>query len=137
MRNNITSGKTLVAGKPAPGIALHGYDAVAYFDGGQPSIGDAQYAVVHGDATYRFASQTHLDRFNANPARYVPQFGGFCAFGVSVGLKLDGDPMMWRVVDDKLYVLLSADIQQEWQKDVPGNNDKAQTNWVELADQAP
>jgi YHS domain-containing protein len=134
---NVTSGKVLVAGKPAPGIALHGYDAVAYFDGGKPAVGNAQIATVHDDATYRFSSKANLDAFAANPVHYVPQFGGFCAFGASVGAKFDGDPMVWKIVDDKLYVNLSPDIQQEWFKDIPGNIKKADKNWLTLADQVP
>ena len=135
MRTNITSGKVLVDGKPAPGIALHGYDAVAYFSAGHPTLGNAQTALVHDDATYRFSSKANLDEFKANPARYVPQFGGFCAFGASVGAKFDGDPRLWRVVDEKLYFNLSSDIQQEWFKDIPGNIKKAETHWRTLADQ--
>jgi hypothetical protein len=135
MTTNVTSGKVLVEGKPAPGIALHGYDAVAYFKGGHPTVGDARIAMVHGDATYRFSSKANHEAFAANPGHYVPQFGGFCAFGASVGAKFDGDPMVWRIVNDKLYVNLSPDIQTEWFKDIPGNITKAETNWVTLADQ--
>lgn len=137
LRTNITSGKVLIDGKPAPGIALHGYDAVAYFDAGKPTLGNAQFATTHDHATYRFSSKANLDAFKVNAGRYVPQFGGYCAFGVSVGAKFDGDPLVWRIVDDKLYVNLSADIQQEWFKDIPGNIHKAETKWQTLAEQAP
>ncbi len=136
MINNTTSGKVLVDGKPAPGIALHGYDAVAYFKDGQATPGDAQWAVVHGDATYRFASPAHLAAFTGNPAAYVPQYSGFCAFGVSVGAKFDGDPLLWRIVDGKLYLNLSSDIQKAWLSDIPGNIGKANANWPAMADQA-
>jgi YHS domain-containing protein len=135
MSTNITSGKVLVDGKPAPGIALHGYDPVAYFTVGAPAMGDAETAVVHGDATYRFASPANRDAFKANPARYLAQYGGFCAFGVSVGAKFDGDPTVWRIVDDKLYLNLSKGIQQEWFKNIPANIEKAQTNWRTLSEQ--
>jgi YHS domain-containing protein len=137
MKTNITSGKSLVDGKPAPGVALHGYDAVAYFNASQPTIGDAEIATVHDDATYRFASKANLQAFNADPNRYMPQFGGFCAFGASVGAKFDGDPLVWRIDHDKLYLNLSTGIQQEWLKDVPGNIKKAETNWGALAEKAP
>jgi hypothetical protein len=136
MKTNVTSGKTLVGGKPAPGLALHGYDAVAYFDGGKPMLGDAEIAVVHDDATYRFSSNANLDKFIANPAHYMPQFGGFCAFGASVGAKFDGDPQVWRIVDAKLYLNLSKGIQDEWVKDIPGNIAKANKNWPGLTLQA-
>jgi len=136
MKTNITSGKALVDGKPAPGVALHGYDAVAYFDGGTPKIGDAEIALVHDDATYRFSSKANLEKFAAKPADYMPQFGGFCAFGASVGAKFDGDPQIWRIVDGKLYLNLSKGIQQEWVKDIPGNIGKANANWPALSTQA-
>lgn len=137
MRTNVSSGKVLVDGKPAPGLALHGYDATAYFNGGAPMLGEEQFSAVHDGATYRFASKANLDAFNANPARYTPQFGGFCAFGASVNAKFDGDPKVWRIVDDKLYLNLSPGIQQEWFKDIPGNIVKATKNWITLADKAP
>jgi len=136
MKTNISSGNALVGGKPAPGIALHGYDAVAYFDGGAPKLGDAEIALVHDDATYRFSSKANLDKFAAKPAGYVPQFGGFCAFGASVGAKFDGDPQIWRIVDGRLYLNLSKGIQQEWVKDIPGNVVKANANWPALSVQA-
>jgi hypothetical protein len=136
MTTNITSGKALVGGKPAPGIALHGYDAVAYFDGGKPVLGDAEIALVHGDATYRFSSKAHLDKFVAKPESFMPQFGGFCAFGASVGAKFDGDPQIWCIVDGRLYLNLSEGIQKEWVKDIPGNVAKANANWPALSTQA-
>ena len=119
-----------------PPASLHGYDAVAYFDGGAPKLGDAEIALVHDDATYRFSSKANLDKFVAKPADYVPQFGGFCAFGASVGAKFDGDPQILRIVDGRLYLNLSKGIQQEWVKDIPGNVVKANANWPALSAQA-
>lgn len=137
MTTNITTGKVLVAGKPAPGLAIHGYDAVAFFTQGKPTVGDATHSVVHLDGTYRLASKANLEAFKANPARHAPQYGGFCAFGVSVGAKFDGDPTKWRIVNDKLYLNLDTAIQQEWTKDIPGNIAKAEKNWRTLVDTAP
>ncbi len=62
--------------------------------------------MFHKEATYRFASQAHLDAFKADPAKYEPAYGGYCAYGVSVGAKFDGDPRLWKIVDDKLYLNL-------------------------------
>jgi hypothetical protein len=92
---------------------------------------------VHDGATYRLSSQKHLDAFRAAPPRFLPQFGGYCAYGVSVGAKFDGDPNLWHVVDGKLYLNLSPDIQQAWLKDIPGNIDKAVIQWTTLEDKAP
>jgi YHS domain-containing protein len=134
---NTSTGAVLVAGKPAPGLAVHGFDVVAYFTKANPVQGDARFAVVHKEATYRFASQANLDAFKANPAKYEPAYGGYCAFGVSVGAKFDGDPRYWRIVDGRLYLNLDKDIQQSWLKDVPGAIKKAEANWPKLRDKLP
>ncbi len=134
---NTSLGAVLVAGKPAPGLAAHGFDVVAYFKVSKPVQGDAKFAITHNDATYRFASEANLKAFKANPAKYEPAFGGYCAYGVSVGAKFDGDPRYWKIVDGKLYLNLNADIQQAWLKDIPGAIKKARSNWPKLADKLP
>ena len=130
---NISTGLTL----KGPGLAAHGYDVVAYFTTGQPTLGRADFSTVYSNATYRFASQEHLEAFQKEPAKYVPQFGGFCAFGVSVGAKFDGDPSLWRIVDGKLYLNLNREIQKKWQEDIPGNIKKAEGNWQRIAGKTP
>ncbi|MBU1210509.1 MAG: YHS domain-containing protein [Alphaproteobacteria bacterium] len=134
---NTATGAVLVAGKPAPGLAVHGFDVVAFFTDSRPVQGDAKFAYAHKDATYRFASEANLAAFKANPAKYEPAYGGYCAYGVSVGAKFDGDPRYWKIVDGKLYLNLDAGIQQAWLKDVPGAIRKAEVNWPKLADKLP
>ncbi|MEC9367542.1 MAG: YHS domain-containing (seleno)protein [Pseudomonadota bacterium] len=134
---NTAPGQVLVNGKPAPGLAVHGYDVVAYHTEHKPVQGDAGFAAVHGGATYRFASQGNLDAFTANPAKFAPAYGGYCAYGVAVGAKFDGDPRFWKIVDGKLYLNLSQDIQQAWNKDISGNIRKAEGNWPKLATKSP
>jgi YHS domain-containing protein len=134
---NTATGAVLVAGKPAPGLAVHGFDVVAYFTEGTPAQGDANFAVVHDDATYRFASQANLDAFRADPDKYAPVYGGYCAYGVSVGAKFDGDHRYWKIVDGRLYLNLDAVIQQAWLKDVPGAIKKADANWPGLVSKLP
>lgn len=75
--------------------------------------------------------------FSAAPARYLPAYGGFCAYDVAVGKKLDVDPEAWRVVDGRLYSNLNKKVQKTWLEDVPGNIAKADTNWPEIKDRAP
>jgi YHS domain-containing protein len=130
---NTTHGLTL----EGPGLALRGYDPVAYFTEGKPVVGKATYTATYNNATYRFASEVHLKTFKANPAQYVPQYGGFCAFGVAVGAKFDGDPELWKIEDDNLYLNLSPDIQEQWEKDIQGHITKANTNWPVIKDKAP
>jgi YHS domain-containing protein len=134
---NTSTGIVIADGKPAPGLAVHGFDVVAYFTEGKPTKGDAKLAAVHGAATYRFASQSNLAAFNANPDKYVPAYGGFCAYGVSVNAKFDGNPENWKIVDGKLYLNLDSGIQQAWLKDVPGNIKKAEAIWPGIKNKAP
>jgi len=119
------------------GVGLHGYDPVAYFTLKQPTLGKAMYTHSFDGATYRFASKENLEKFKANPAMYAPQFGGFCAMGVVLEKKLDGDPQAWRVVDNKLYLNVNKDIQKKWLEDVPGNIVKASKTWPEIKNKAP
>jgi len=111
------------------GLAVRGYDVVAYFTTGEPVLGLEKFAVSHKGGTYRFASQANLDAFKADPAKYEPAFGGFCAYGVALGKKFDGDPNFWKIVNGKLYLNLDGDIQAEWAKDTAGNITKADGNW--------
>lgn len=130
---NTSTGMTL-AGAP---LAIHGYDPVAYFTEGQARVGLAKFTATHNGAAFRFVSQGNKDAFEGNPERFVPQYGGYCAFGVSVGAKFDGDPTLWRLVDNKLYFNLNPEIQANWLKDVPGNITKADQNWTRIRDKAP
>jgi YHS domain-containing protein len=128
----VSSGAT-TAGAP---LAVHGYDVVAYFTDKRPVRGVAKYQTTHDGATYRFASQANLDAFQKDPAKYEPQYGGFCAYGVSVAKKFDGDPTVWKVVDGKLYLNLEPDIQKMWERDVPGNIRKADSAWPKIAEKS-
>jgi YHS domain-containing protein len=130
---NAAPGMTL----KGPGIAVHGYDTVAYFTEQRPVQGSAEFSLAHGGATYRFASAKNMAAFKANPGKYAPVFGGFCAFGVSVGKKFDGDPRYWKIVDGKLYVLLNQKIYKTWLKDVSGNLKKAGKNWTKIKHKDP
>ena len=125
---NVSRGGTLAG----PGRAVHGYDVVAYFDSGVATPGSDKFAVAYRGATYRFTSQANLETFLANSERFTPAFGGFCAFGVKLGKKLDGDPQVWKIVNDRLYLNLNSDIAVEWVKDIPGNISTAETNWAKI-----
>ncbi len=116
---------------------MHGYDVVAYFTDGKPTKGDERFTVIHKEATYRFANKANLDAFNADPTKYKPAYGGYCAYGVSLGAKFDGKPDYWKIVDGKLYLNLSRDAQKAWNKDIPGHIVKADTNWPKIVDKKP
>ena len=119
------------------GLALQGFDPVAYFTQGEATEGNWKITSVYKDATYRFASEEHKAAFEADPEAYLPQYGGFCAFGAAMGFKFDGDPEYWKVVDGELFLNISADIQERWQSDIPGFIEKADENWKTIAPKDP
>jgi YHS domain-containing protein len=117
----------------ADGVAIKGYDPVAYFTMNKPVKGSPSFVAKHEGATYWFANAEHQQAFTAQPAKYVPQYGGYCAFGVAKGAKPDIDPTAFAVVDGKLYLNLNPDVQSRWLKDVPGFIKTADENWKSLA----
>lgn len=118
-------------------LALRGYDPVAYFSGGQPTPGSADFSAEYMGAVYHFASAQNRDAFTANPAKYAPAYGGFCAMGAALGKKLDGDPTIWKIVNDRLYLNVSADAFRVWQSDIEGNIAKAEKNWPQIKNKTP
>ena len=129
---NVSTGATAAG----PGLAVHGYDVVAYFSESAPRRGSAEFAAVHEGATYQFASAQHRAEFQKNPAKYAPAFGGFCAYGVSVGKKFDGDPTFWRIHAGRLYLNLNAEIQKAFNEDVAGAVAKAEQSWRKIANRS-
>ncbi len=117
--------------------AVQGYDVVSYHTGKRPLRGNGNYVSSYDGATYQFSSKGNLEIFENNPDKYVPAYGGYCAFGVSVGKKFIGDPEVWRVVDGTLYLNLDAGIQSEWLKDVPGRIEAADTKWKKIKNKSP
>lgn len=117
----------------AQGVALKGYDPVAYFTMNKPVRGQASIPAVHEGATYWFATDEHRRAFQEQPGRYLPQYGGFCAFGVAQGARPDIDPNAFAIVDGKLYLNLSPAVQSRWRQDVPGYIKAADENWKSLS----
>ena len=102
------------------GVAVRGYDTVAYFTQGKPAEGKEAFETEWRGAKWRFSSQEHLDLFRANPEKYAPQFGGYCAYGVAVGNLVKVEADLWDIVDGKLYLNFDEDLQEKWRKDIPG-----------------
>lgn len=86
---------------------------------------------------YIFASTENKKIFAANPEKYLPAYGGYCAYGVSVCHKVISDPLAWKIVNDKLYLNLDKQIQEIWAKDMPGNIKKADAQWIKIRDKNP
>nr|MBI1228926.1 YHS domain-containing protein [Cytophagales bacterium] len=109
--------------------AIRGYDPVAYFTKGVPTKGDDQYKVFVEGANWYFSSKENLDLFTANPEKYMPQYGGYCAFGVAGGYKASTSPFAWSVVEGKLYLNYNQKVQQEWSAERSSMIKKGDKNW--------
>lgn len=123
------------------GYANSGYDVVAYFDMEQAPVGGEQPRAVPGSpaftaefngATFAFASARNLARFEADPARFAPQYDGHCAYGVTKGGKVPGNPHLWRIVDGKLYLNITENVVGFWEEDIPGHLATSEANWERI-----
>ena len=117
------------------GEAIHGYDPVAYFTQGRPVEGKDEFKYQWQGATWLFASKQDLDAFAANPAKYAPQFGGYCAWAVSQNDTADIDPNAWKIVNGKLYLNYDKDIQKKWEANQAANITAGEKNWPGLLKQ--
>jgi len=111
------------------GVAVGGYDPVAYVTDGKPVAGKTDVTLEHEGVTWRFASEANRDAFKADPAKYAPQYGGYCAWAVSQGYTAKGDPDAWTVHDGKLYLNYDKRVRATWARDIPGNVKKGDANW--------
>lgn len=129
-----TSGKEPVdpVNKNRSGVALKGYDAVAYFEAGRAVKGQANFSHSWMNAQWHFASPENRDKFAANPGKYAPQFGGYCSWAVSQGYTAPIDPEAWKIVDGKLYLNYDKDVQRKWERDLRKLIGEAERNWPRL-----
>ncbi|MFZ6799063.1 YHS domain-containing (seleno)protein [Undibacterium sp. Di24W] len=112
--------------------AIRGYDPVAYFTKHKAVKGSKKLSTTWQGAEWHFSSQTNLDAFVADPEKYAPQYGGYCAFGVAQGFTPEIDPQAFAVRDGKLYLNLSKDVLKRWKENIPGYIADANKNWPEL-----
>jgi YHS domain-containing protein len=117
------------------GFAIRGHDPVAYFKDGKPAKGSAEHRFQHKGSVFLFASKANRDAFAAEPDKYAPQYGGFCAFGTAGGYKAAVDPAAFSVVNGKLYLNYNRDVQKQWRADVPGFVSKADRQWPAVSRQ--
>jgi YHS domain-containing protein len=117
------------------GAAIRGHDPVAYFKEGKPVKGTAEHRFEHQGSTFLFATTANRDAFAAEPERYAPQYGGYCAFGMSGGYKAAIDPAAFTVREGKLYLNYNRDVQKQWSADIPGHVNKADRHWPTVSRQ--
>jgi len=116
------------------GLAIQGYDPVAFFADGKPVKGKPEFQFRQNGALYYFASKEHVDLFNADPAKYEPAFGGFCAYGVLRNKLVEIDVEAFQVVDGRLLLQYSKGVRSDFNKDTKGNLAKADSNWPGLVE---
>lgn len=110
-------------------VILAGHDAVAYFTENKPVLGNSEYTAQYDGAVYRFASAANRDTFQANPAKYAPAYGGYCALGTSFGKKFEVDGQAFEIVEGRLYVNKNLKVYKTWRKDIPANIVKSEGQW--------
>ncbi|MDX2288328.1 MAG: YHS domain-containing (seleno)protein [Hyphomicrobiaceae bacterium] len=114
------------------GVAVGGYDPVAYHTEGKAVAGSKDITLEHDGAVWRFASDANRAAFKADPGRYAPHYGGYCAWAVSRGYTAKGDPQAWSIVDGKLYLNYDKSVRSSWEKAARSNITKADANWPKV-----
>ena len=115
-------------------VAIEGTDPVAYFTEAKAVEGSSQFTHAWKGATWRFKDAANRDAFAANPDKYAPQFGGYCAWAVSQGYTAGIDPKAWTIHQGQLYLNYSKSVQEQWSEDIPGNIAKGRANWPKVLD---
>ncbi|WP_306115783.1 MULTISPECIES: YHS domain-containing (seleno)protein [unclassified Roseovarius] len=113
-------------------LAMNGYDVMTYWKGGDPQKGDPAIAATYKGATWVFTTVENRGLFLADPARYAPQYGGYCAYAASQNAIADVDPFAWRIWEGKLYLNYSPRVRRQWASNIDANIQKADGYWPVL-----
>jgi len=116
------------------GVAIQGYDPVAFFTDNRPVKGKPEFPARHNGALYYFTSKEHRELFKSDPAKYEPQFGGYCAYGVSKGKLVEIDVDAFQILNGRLLLQYSKGVRDDFNKDAKGNLAKAEANWPGLVE---
>ena len=131
------SGGVARVNKTPDGLAVRGFDAVAYFVAQNAVQGDGKYEYVWNGAKWLFSSKENMEKFKQNPEAFAPQFGGYCSYAVSRGYTADADPTAWKIVDGKLYLNYNQGAKEAWEEDQEKSIKDGQSNWVEFQKKKP
>lgn len=118
---------------PTGDLAIKGYDTVAYFTVGKAVKGDAAFTSQWRGMTWHFASRENRELFESSPGAYAPQYDGYCAWALTESRKAITNPDVWKIVKGKLYLNCSKEAYDKWSRDIPGNIEKADRNWLKLS----
>ena len=113
-------------------LAVGGYDAVAYHKQNMPVPGTNEFTHMWKDAVWRFSSKENLDAFVADPEKYAPQYGGYCAFAVAHNGLSPGNPKHWKIVDGKLYLNIDGSVQTKWEREQGAFIKRGDQNWPKV-----
>ena len=113
-------------------VAIGGYCPVCYLGAGKAVKGSSEFKAEHNGETYLFASQEALDTFKKDPEKYLPQYDGYCAFGMSFGKEIKSDPTVFKVVDGKVYLNKNKEVGKEFAKDPAAYIAKADVQWEKI-----
>ena len=111
------------------GVAVGGYDPVAYFTLGKATKGSTAFSTKWDGVTWRFANARNLEKFVQTPHKYAPQYGGYCAYAVGTGTLAKGNPNNWKIVNGKLYLNITRDIQNTWERKRSHYIKQGDKNW--------
>jgi len=118
-------------------VAIGGYDAVSYFEGdGTPVEGSSEHVISYNGTDYQFASAENAEKFAAEPAKFVPAYGGHCAWAMSNGKLAPGDPTIYKIVDGKLFLNYNKEVQETWLGETADFIAKSEKAWPTIADDA-
>lgn len=116
------------------GKAIHGYDVVAFFEDSGAVQGSEHFAYEWKGVTWLFSTQANKDAFIANPSKYEPQYGGYCAYGTSNGYKAPTEINTWTLLNGKLYFNYNTKVKEAWDKNQSAYIQKADANWIVIKD---
>lgn len=111
---------------------LDGYDPVSYFDG-HPRRGKSTLTLEYQEVTIRFTNAENRERFSESPERYLPQFGGYCAYGIRMGKRFNIDPQAFDIINGRLYLMLDDSTRLLWRQNLSENIAIAEQNWSKMA----
>lgn len=114
------------------GVAIEGYDVVAYFKNGEPTKGNSEFTAKYAGTVWHFKNRQNLEQFNANQEHYIPQYGGHCAYAAANNFIVSSSPKRWKIVDGKLYLQANIFALKLWENAIPENISKADRNWSGL-----
>lgn len=114
------------------GLAIGGYDTVAFFIEGTAVQGHSDHAVIWKGAVWRFVSEDNQYSFESDPRAFAPMFGGYCAYAVSQGYLMSGSPQSWQIVENRLYLLFNTEVQEIWRSEMSELIVQASANWPDV-----